>query len=120
MRKQLLVIILILIPCTAAAQKRAFAIEDFYRVKPISDVHVSPDEKSVVYLLTTFDLPRAKRVSHIWMMDIDGGNARQLTSGDTGESSPIFSPDGKWILYISSKEGSAQLYLMPATGGGAK
>ncbi|MEK6320082.1 MAG: S9 family peptidase [Acidobacteriota bacterium] len=116
----LLAIVWLVIPFTAQAQKRAFAIEDFYRVKPISDVHVSPDGKSVIYLLTTFDLPRAKRVSHIWMMGIDGGNARQLTSGDTGENSPIFSPDGKWILYISSKDGSAQLYLLPATGGEAK
>jgi dipeptidyl aminopeptidase/acylaminoacyl peptidase len=121
MRKHFLVlIILFLVPFSAHAQKRAFTIEDLYRVKSISDVHVSPDGRSVIYAVTTSDLPRAKRVTHIWMMNIDGGNPRQLTSGEKGESSPAFSPDGKWISYISSKEGSSQIYLLPAGGGEAK
>ncbi len=121
MRKHLLfVIILLLVPFTARAQKRAFTIEDLYRVKSISDVHVSPDGKSIIYAVATSDLARAKRFSHIWTMNIDGGSPRQLTSGEKGESSPMFSPDGKWILYISSKDGGAQLYLMPTGGGEAK
>jgi dipeptidyl aminopeptidase/acylaminoacyl peptidase len=121
MRKHLLfVIILLLVPFTAQAQKRAFTIEDFYRVKSISDIHVSPDGKSIIYAVATSDLARAKRVAHIWSMGIDGQNPRQLTSGEKGESSPMFSPDGKWILYISSKDASPQLYLMPTGGGEAK
>jgi dipeptidyl aminopeptidase/acylaminoacyl peptidase len=121
MKKHLLiVIILLLVPFTAHAQKRAFTIEDLYRVKSISDVHVSPGGRSVIYAVTTSDLPRAKRVTHIWMMGIDGGSPRQLTSGEKGETSPVFSPDGKWISYISSKDGGPQLYLMPVGGGEAK
>lgn len=116
----LLTIVWLLVPLTAHAQKRAFTIEDFYRVRSISDVHVSPDGKSIIYAVATSELARAKRVSHIWMMNIDGGSPRQLTSGEKGESSPMFSPDGKWILYISSKEGSPQIYLMPTGGGEAK
>ncbi|HLF84150.1 MAG TPA: S9 family peptidase [Blastocatellia bacterium] len=116
----LLVIILLLVPFTSHAQKSAFTIEDLYKVKSISDVHVSPDGRSVIYAVSASDLPRAKRATHIWMMGIDGQGARQLTSSDKGESSPVFSPDGKWISYISSKDGSAQLYLMPTGGGEAK
>ena len=116
----LLVIILLLVPFTTHAQKSAFTIEDLYKVKSISDVHVSPDGRSVIYAVSASDLPRAKRATHIWMMGIDGQGARQLTSSDKGESSPVFSPDGKWISYISSKDGSAQLYLMPTGGGEAK
>src|SRR6266850_7529873 len=99
------------------AQKRAFTIEDLYRVKNISDLHVSPDSKTVIFLVTTSDLARAKRTSHIWSMDINGQNSHQITSGDKSESSPVFSPDGKQIAFISSKDGSANLYLMPARGG---
>ena len=122
MKKQLflLIVILLLVQFTALAQKRAFTIEDFYKVKSISDVHVSPDGRSIIYALTTSDLPRAKRESHIWMMNIDGSNARQLTSDEKGESSPSFSPDGKWIAFISSKDGGPQLYLLPSSGGEAK
>jgi dipeptidyl aminopeptidase/acylaminoacyl peptidase len=112
------ILIILLIPFTVHAQKRAFTIEDLYRVKSLSDVHVSPDRRSVVYAVTTSDLPRAKRASHIWSMGIDGSNPRQLTSDEKGESSPGFSPDGKWISFISSKD--SQLYVMPAGGGEAK
>jgi dipeptidyl aminopeptidase/acylaminoacyl peptidase len=95
------------------AQKRAFAIEDLYRVKNISDLHVSPDGKTVIFAVTTSDLARAKRNTHIWGMDLNGQNLRQLTTGEKSESAPVFSPDGKQILFISSKDGSANFYLLP-------
>src|SRR5204862_5387055 len=56
--------------------------------------------------------------AHIWAMDIDGRNPRQLTTSDKSESSPTFSPDGKQILFVSSKDGSANFYLMSPTGKG--
>lgn len=99
------------------AQKRAFTIEDLYRVKNLSDVHVSPDGRTVLFAVTTSDLARAKRTSHIWAMDADGRNPRQLTIGDKSEYSPSYSPDGRQILLTSSKDGSANFYLMPASGG---
>jgi len=118
MRRQILAVIFILISVAAAqAQKRAFTIEDLYRIKSISDVHLSPDGRMVLYAVTTSDLARAKRVSHIWTMSSDGQNQKQITSGDKGENSPTFSPDGKWISFVSSKDGSPQLYLIPAAGG---
>jgi dipeptidyl aminopeptidase/acylaminoacyl peptidase len=121
MRKHLLpVIILALIPTTVLAQKRAFTIEDIYRVKSISDIHISPDGRSVIYAVTTSDLPRAKRVSHIWMMGVDGQGARQITNREKGESSPAFSPNGKWISYVSSQDGGPQLYVMPTGVGEAR
>lgn len=100
------------------AQKRAFTIEDLYRVKNISDLHVSPDGKTVIFVVTTSDLGRAKRTSHIWAMTINGQNLRQLTTGEDSESSPSFSPDGKHILFISSKDGSLNLFPLTARGAG--
>src|SRR2546425_5572168 len=97
MKRQFLSVFILLLTLSIAsyAQKRAFTIEDLYRIKAISDVHISADGKSVVYVVTESDLGRAKRIGHIWMMDIDGRNARQLTFDAKGESSPRFSPDGK-------------------------
>lgn len=110
--------ILLLVPATSLyAQKRAFTIEDLYQIKSVSDVHVSPDAKSIIYVVGTPDLPRGKRTSHVWMMSINGQNNRRLTEHEKGGSSPLFSPDGKWISFISSMDGSANLYLMPSTGG---
>jgi len=120
MKTRFIVFILLLIPISAHAQKRAFSIEDLYRVKGISDVHPSPDGRQLIYSLSTSDLARAKRVAHIWTMNSDGTSPRQLTSGEKGESSPAYSPDGKWISFVSTKDGGAQLYLLPAGGGEAK
>ncbi|HYR88092.1 MAG TPA: S9 family peptidase [Terriglobia bacterium] len=114
------VVLLLAISVGASAQKRAFTIEDVYRVKGVSDVRVSPDAKSVAYVLTESDLGRSSRIGHIWMMDIDGQHPRQLTFGAKGESSPRFSPDGKFLLMISSRDGAASLYLLPVAGGEAK
>src|ERR1035437_1716203 len=106
------------IPSTAA--KRAFTIEDLYRLRGIEELHVSPDGKSVLFTLHTNDLAKAKRVGHIWLMDVDGKNARQFTFSEKGESSPIFSPDGKWIAFISPRDGDDNLYVISASGGEAR
>jgi dipeptidyl aminopeptidase/acylaminoacyl peptidase len=118
MRRVLLLLTLLLLSVSSlVAQKRAFSIEDLYRVKNISDLHVSPDGKTLIFNLSTSDLARAKRNSHVWAMEVDGRNPRQWTVSERSESSPLFSPDGKQILFISSKDGSANLYLMNVGGG---
>ncbi|HYG80137.1 MAG TPA: hypothetical protein VD861_07115, partial [Pyrinomonadaceae bacterium] len=116
-RASLLFVLLACSLAPALAQKRAFTIEDLYRVKNLSDVHVSPDGRTMVFVVTTSDLARARRASRIWAMGIDGQNPRQLTVGDVNEYSPSFSPDGRQILFISAKEGSPNLYLRDAGGG---
>jgi len=117
MRRLFLLSILIVCSFPALhAQKRAFALEDLYRVKNLSDLHASPDGKTLIFVVTTSDLARAKHNAHIWAMDPDGRNLRQLTTSDGSESSPLFSPDGKQILFISSKDGAANFYLLNLTG----
>ncbi len=109
-----LLILLVLSSSILHAQKRAFTIEDLYRVKNLSDIKVSPDGRTLLFSVTTSDLGRAKRSTHIWAMDIDGRNPRQLTIGDKSEYSPSYSPDGKQILLTSSKDGSSNFYLISA------
>src|SRR5215210_6210765 len=111
-----LFVFLLLSLSPAIAQKRAFSIEDLYRAKNISDLHVSPDGKTLIFNLSISDLARAKRNGHVWAMDVDGRNPRQWTVSDKSEFSPLFSPDGKQILFLSSKDGSANFYLMNAGG----
>ena len=108
------------VPATLHAQKRAFTIEDLYRVKGIAGFAVSPDEKALVYVVSSTDLPRAKRTAKVWTSDADGGNARQITFGNGNESDASFSPDGRWIAFVSTRDGSAQLYVMPTSGGEAR
>ena len=114
----------LLLAISTASAKRAFTIEDFYHIRGIEDLHLSPDGKTVLFTLHTSDLAKAKRTAHVWLMDADGKNARQFTFGEKGESSPIFSPDGKRIAFISSRDGkdndNDNLYVMSASGGEAR
>jgi Tol biopolymer transport system component len=110
--------LLLAAPCFA--EKRAFTIEDLYRIRGVEDLHPSPDGKTIAFTLRTDDLAKAKRARHIWLMGADGANARQFTFGEKNEASPIWSPDGKQIAFISSRDGDENLYLISASGGEAR
>jgi dipeptidyl aminopeptidase/acylaminoacyl peptidase len=104
----------------AQTGKRAFTIEDIYRLKNIDGLKISPDGKTIVFSLTTSDLARAKRQTHLWAMDVDGTNLRQLTFSDKSEGSPSFSPDGKTLAFVSKRDGDENIYLMSMSGGEAR
>src|SRR6266513_4079204 len=112
--KRLLCLLLLAVPL-AAQTKRAFTIEDVYRIRSVGALSLSPDGRSVLFTVATSDLPRAKRTTRIWIMDADGANARELTHGDS-DSSPNFSPDGKTVAFVRSGD----LYLLPLAGGEAR
>ncbi len=53
----------------------------------------------------------------IWVVGRDGGIARRLTSGAGAETSPHFSPDGRWIAFTGEYDGNDDVYVVPAEGG---
>jgi dipeptidyl aminopeptidase/acylaminoacyl peptidase len=116
----LAIVVALAVPASAAAQKRAFTIEDLYRVTSIPGYAISPDERTLVYVVASTDLPRARRTAKLWMAAVDGTNARQITFGDGNESEPSFSPDGKLVAFVSTRDGSAQIYVLPIGGGEAR
>ena len=112
MKKLAAVAVLLLVAIPVFAQKRAFTIEDLYRVKTPSDLALSPDEKRVAFTVATTDLPRGKRTTQIWIAGTDGSDPHPVTSGDA-DSSPAFSPDGRWLSFVRSDN----IYLLPLAGG---
>jgi tricorn protease len=53
----------------------------------------------------------------LWLVGLNGGLARRLTTHPGDETHPMFSPDGTTIAYIANYEGPSEIYTMPATGG---
>ena len=107
----------------AHAEKRAFGIEDFYRVVNPGHVDVAPDGRSVVYHLRSTDLPRGESNRDLYRLSTADGAVRRLTwSEDASESAPAYSPDGETIAFVSSRgeRDHAQLWLMPVSGGEAR
>jgi dipeptidyl aminopeptidase/acylaminoacyl peptidase len=101
----------------AAAEKRAFSIFDVYRVTPLSAPKLSPDGQWLLYTQRRWDLDTMSSSVEIWRMRSDGSQARMLTQSKKGDSEPQFTPDGKSVLFVSSRSGSSQLWLMPFDGG---
>ncbi len=101
-----------------AAAKRTLRPGDIYRYQSLSDAQVSPDGQWIAYTVTSVDSTKDKRNTDIWMVSWDGLQTVQLTNSPDGENSPRWSPDGKYISFVSSRQGgSAQVWLLDRRGG---
>ena len=56
----------------------------------------------------------------LWSVDINNPKAFRLTTNISEVSSPLISPDGKWIAYVGREDGNTEIYLMPSIGGISK
>lgn len=102
--------------------KRSITIDDIFKIKLVNDPQVSLDGKTVAFVLTTPDLEKDKYDSHIWLVASDGKKPpSQFTFGSGKDRAPRWSPDGKWIAFLSNRddEKKDQLYLISLSGGEA-
>ena len=107
------------LPC-AAADRKAFTIEDLYRLKEISHLSVAPDGSKVLFEVGTQDLKAAKRHTNLWMADLTSGAVKQLTFTEAADTDAAWSRDGKTITFVSTREAGPQLWVMDASGGEAR
>jgi dipeptidyl aminopeptidase/acylaminoacyl peptidase len=103
-----------------APAKRAMTFDDLAAMQRVSEPQISPDGRSVVYSVGTTEMEPNRIARNIWVVSTSpGSQPRQLTQ-DGHDTRPQWSPDGKKIAFLSSRDGATQIYLMPAQGGGAK
>jgi len=107
---------------TATTAKRPMRPSDIYRLPTVADAQISPDGKWVSYTLTTVDSVKDRRSSSIWMVSWDGSQDLQVTNSPEGESKARWSPDGKYLSFLSSRQESkgSQVWLMDRRGGEGK
>jgi dipeptidyl aminopeptidase/acylaminoacyl peptidase len=90
-------------------------------VKRVGGVAVSPDGERVAFQVGSpnMDGESSEWVTHIHMANRDGTNQKQLTQGDRSATSPAWSPNGRWIAFVSSRSGTSNLWRIPVEGGEA-
>lgn len=118
----LLLILALTTALMAQTAKRPFKLDDLPRLREVRDPQVSPDGQWVAYVVSAIDVKEDKSSAHIWMVSYDGQTSRQMTAGTEGESSPRWSPDGKYLSFTSSRKGTGrgnQIWLLDRNGGEA-
>ena len=101
------------------AQPRHMSFDDVLAMKAVGDAQVSPDGRWVAYTVTRADLELNASDSDVWLVAATGGTPVRLTTSRKGDSSPRWSPDGRRIAFISSREERPQLHAISPFGGEA-
>jgi len=104
----------------APSAKRSITLDDLARIGRVSSPVISPDGVWFLYSVSRMDTKEDKNHSDLWMEHWDGTSSMQLTFGKEDASHPEFSPDGKYISFLSSRPGKAkgtQLWVMNRLGG---
>jgi dipeptidyl aminopeptidase/acylaminoacyl peptidase len=90
--------------------QKLIAMDEFQLQLP-TDPQISPDGKRIVYVRRFADPMTDKRYSNLWIINTDGSDHRPLTTGNRGDTSPRWSPDGLRLAYLSDADGKQQLYV---------
>ncbi|MFM7868159.1 MAG: S9 family peptidase, partial [Planctomycetaceae bacterium] len=105
-----------------AMQQRTMSVDDLFAFRRIGPPALDPTGMWVAWSAVEItDSHHNKSVSRIWVASVDGQQPpRQLTSTNAKDSNPRWSPDGRWILFESSRSGTSQLWAISTLGGEAR
>ena len=100
---------------------RAITVDDVYEIREVRDPQITGDGKWVAYTVATASLKKDKNETRIWMTPAGGGDAIVMTAEDISSSHPRWSPDGKFLAFLSKRnEGKTQVWLLSSMGGEAQ
>src|SRR5438128_1555394 len=99
---------------TLAADKRPMQVEDLFKFKRVAAPQISPDGKHVVYQVTSVSLEENKSTTALWVAATDGKTPPKALTDPKGkkDTNPRWSPDGKTILFESTRMTPAQLFTV--------
>ncbi|MEP7245305.1 MAG: S9 family peptidase [Gammaproteobacteria bacterium] len=107
----------------AETERRLLTVDDLSAYRSVSELALSPDGVWVAYSVRTTDVAKDKRSTDIWMSSWDGRRTVQLTQSSESEHSPGWSPDGRYVSFLSNrgaKDGPDELWLLDRRGGDAQ
>lgn len=100
--------------------RRPITFDDFIALDAVSDPQVSPDGKWVAFVVTDYSLKENRANSDIWLVPLQGGQARQLTQSPRSDAQPRWSSDSQKLAFVSNRDGAPQVYVLSISGGEAR
>ena len=108
-------------PKPASTTPRNITIDDYFQIRDVSQPELSPDGQWVAYAVRTRILKDDKNEQRLWMVSASGGDAISLTAEGVTSSHPRWSPDGKFLAFLSARNaGKNQVWLLDRRGGEAQ
>jgi len=102
------------------ATPRNITIDDYFQIREASQPELSPDGQWVAYVVRTRMLKEDKNEQRLWMISAHGGEPIPMTAEGVSSSHPRWSPDGKFLAFLSSRNnGKTQVWLLNRLGGEA-
>lgn len=105
-----------------AASTEVLTPEKMWGLQRLGDPTMSPDGRFAVVPVTRYDMAESKGLTDLWLYPLDGGKARALTTDAAPDSSPVFSPDGSRVAFVSKRgdDKESQIYVIAVDGGEAR
>jgi dipeptidyl aminopeptidase/acylaminoacyl peptidase len=102
------------------AHAKGLTIEDMLAMQRVGDPVVSPGGKLVAFAVRDTDYDANRGRFDIWLAAVDGSFVKRLTSHPENDTEPAWSPDGRWVYFLSTRSGSSQVWRVSPTGGEAE
>lgn len=103
-----------------AQARKALTFDDFIKIKRVTDPQLSPDGKNLALVITTMSLETNRGNSDIYLVPAAGGKPVPFVFSPAADYFPRWSPDGGQLAFISTRDGSPQVWMLPASGGEAR
>ncbi|GAP73753.1 acylamino-acid-releasing enzyme [Pseudoalteromonas sp. SW0106-04] len=87
------------------------ALEDVFNLEYANQIDISDDGDTVYFVRNRMDIKSDRKFSNIWQVSTDNKQLQPVTSGVHQDFAPVLSPDGSRLAFISTRDGSAQLYV---------
>jgi len=107
-----LALLFVALPAFAQQKLRLLDKDTFMQMEAVSSPAISPDGKQIVFTREHIDTVKDQSRTNLWIVTADGSRVHELTSGPWRDGSPVWSPDGRRLAFLSDRDGTMQLHVM--------